>query len=1436
MVLSGIILLTSALCIYISTGAMNGFIVSKALDQANKLLNAKVTAGMTEGNPFTHLTLHNFSMAQGGREVLTIKDAEINLNLIRLLNKELVINKISVSNLNAHVWQNPDSTWNVQKLYVPTYTLPKSKPGTSSSFVFKIKKIECLKYSLSINSLDSLSYLPGKIEGEIALALLIQHGDMEVKMSKMTLQTTSPELNITNLAFDLKSDSVSYNWHNFLVNIPGTEIHSEGRYVPRQPEMSSAMLKIDTLDLENLHRFIPVIDLHGRPSLDLSAKGGKDKIQFSAELSEHSQNGHVDGWVKNLNADPSFSFKLDISNIDGAFWTGNPQYSSKLTGTLSASGKGFDYKTDSVQVTGNFPEITYQDKKLNNLSFSAFKEAENLNGNLETETWFGGILADIKIEDFLSSFHYSLHASTKAIDISKLGSPVKIPSSLNLNIDAKGEGWSPDLAKIDMTVHSSGSTIENKSIEEVSTSLHYQQGSYNVKYLRLNTPYFLLIGEGNGRLNGDHKIQFSFETKEFEGLMKVIGYQQYSLDGKIEGQFSGNTKHYLATADLDIPKFSVDKLTFKDLNGHFDMSKSKIFESTARLNASKVEMDSLTVKNLKADLNISLDDQLSMKLQVNSDSLRYSKEYIGAFAGLATLHSADSLTFETNLKLDSLAYYSLKTGAIELALKARIPLKQNKYDAIGSLHQLSDRFNPAPLQNYLKASLNDRITFNGSSNLLNLNSDSLNIKKLEASLSGFYNRNHFQGNLSAKTFQSTFYGIKMKESNLETAFSDKFFDNRFSFEFSDSVKGKINATVLVDSGIKIGLKHLEAQSPDHSWRSGSDSTTFDYRDGKLRINKFLLTTDQQKYFSVNGLYSMKGDENLRIRIQNMDLKQFYALTGGNVPLSGTGDATIDLLGTSGQPILDMKLTLNKLEIKERKIDQILGTLHYSHDTISIKGQMDVADQRMFEGDFKASYHLSLEETPGKPLPNAWLSSHLKLNQFDLSMLRPFIPYENIDYVGFLDSELKAEGTLDNFNVNGPLSLKDGILKIPDYGVNYERMHMKLDFQHDTIYIRDFKADAGAGSLQVTGTSSQQLQNGYQPKNLSLKIIGKQFKIVDSDRMQATINTNIDVKKENDNAVFSGNMDVIRSEANFDAFMEEYNKTKDSADPPMLIKAMEENNVLVSGFIKKDSVMVKQDANLLLYKNLKGSFNINVPGNMWVRGKDIGIEVKGDLQATKEGPHLVLFGNLEVKRGFYRMYGKRFDFKSGKITLTGEDEINPVLDFEVAYVFRDLEQKSRSLNLKISGRLKEPILAFDIDGKTLEEQDAISYLIFGSSVNELTQSQQSSMNYNVTGAATNLALNQMSSLFKDLIQSSLKLDVVEIAGDNNWSMGTVNVGKYLSKNLYVSYQYNFALDKQSKIIDPMKISMEYQFLSFMSLVATNQDPNSGFDLIFTRDFK
>jgi autotransporter translocation and assembly factor TamB len=421
-------------------------------------------------------------------------------------------------------------------------------------------------------------------------------------------------------------------------------------------------------------------------------------------------------------------------------------------------------------------------------------------------------------------------------------------------------------------------------------------------------------------------------------------------------------------------------------------------------------------------------------------------------------------------------------------------------------------------------------------------------------------------------------------------------------------------------------------------------------------------------------------------------------------------------------------------------------------------------------------------------------------------------------------------------VEGYIDWKDGKFYMPGYGILYDKVRMNAGIKNDSIFIKEFKAEAGAGSLQLSGYSRLDQQNNYAPKVISLRLIGKEFKVIDSDRLQATINTNITLKNEGGNPVFAGDLEVIRSEVNADAFISDYNKASDEADLPMLVKALESESRKKAKSLENDSIHKEMNPKLEFYNNLKGSFNITIPRNLWIRGKDMGIEVKGDLTARKEGANMVLFGTMEVKQGFYRFYGKRFDFKSGKLTLTGDEDINPILEFAVEYSFRDYEKNLKKLQMNITGRLKDPQIAFEMNGSKIDEQDAISYIVFGCSMSELSEGQESTLDISTSTIAKNVAFGQMSSVLQDAVQSSLKLDVVEIAGEDNWDAASVTVGKYINNNLYMSYQYTFALDKKTKIMEPQKISVEYQFFSFLSLKATNQSPNSGLDFIFKKEYK
>ena len=247
-------------------------------------------------------------------------------------------------------------------------------------------------------------------------------------------------------------------------------------------------------------------------------------------------------------------------------------------------------------------------------------------------------------------------------------------------------------------------------------------------------------------------------------------------------------------------------------------------------------------------------------------------------------------------------------------------------------------------------------------------------------------------------------------------------------------------------------------------------------------------------------------------------------------------------------------------------------------------------------------------------------------------------------------------------------------------------------------------------------------------------------------------------------------------------------------------------------------------------------DVDIPGNFWVRGKDMNFEMGGNLRAIVEGGQVDLFGSLDIRRGHYTVYGKRLVVNTGKIELTGGREVNPILDVEIGYVFRDPEKQLRNLTIGITGRALQPTIAFQIDAERIEEKDGISYLIFGKSMDELTQGEQSSVDYNLADIGKSLALGQLSGLVQGALQSSLGLDVVDIEGSDDWSTGSVTIGKYIARNLFLSYSRDFSMDRKSKISHPDNISLEYQIFKWLYLQAVSQGTNSGFDLIMQKKWK
>jgi autotransporter translocation and assembly factor TamB len=249
-------------------------------------------------------------------------------------------------------------------------------------------------------------------------------------------------------------------------------------------------------------------------------------------------------------------------------------------------------------------------------------------------------------------------------------------------------------------------------------------------------------------------------------------------------------------------------------------------------------------------------------------------------------------------------------------------------------------------------------------------------------------------------------------------------------------------------------------------------------------------------------------------------------------------------------------------------------------------------------------------------------------------------------------------------------------------------------------------------------------------------------------------------------------------------------------------------------------------------SLRGQFKVTIPRNTWLRSQDMNLEIgEGDIDLVKHGPNFEIFGPLKILRGQYNLYGRHFTILQGSLLFQGGAEYNPEISMQAQYVFRTSDREKKTLKLDISGKAFSPVVKFTLDDNAIEERDAIAYIVYGRSMDELTSGQKSDAGVAQTDLAKGAAANVLSNQLSQTLGSKLGLDVIDINSQGSLAAATMTVGKYLTNDLFMSYQRMIG-QAQGQDATPAVVTLEYELNKYLFLQLLQGDEKaSGFDFIF-----
>jgi translocation and assembly module TamB len=645
---------------------------------------------------------------------------------------------------------------------------------------------------------------------------------------------------------------------------------------------------------------------------------------------------------------------------------------------------------------------------------------------------------------------------------------------------------------------------------------------------------------------------------------------------------------------------------------------------------------------------------------------------------------------------------------------------------------------------------------------------------------------------------------------------------------SHDVGGRIQAFAHIDSAITITVPLFHALRSDASLASLTDTALARITEREIEIESFDLRADSYRLHA-DGKISFEDESRFDLQIRNGDLERILGLLGSSTHASGTLDADFSLRGSLSDPRLFSTLSVTDAISGEYHLGDLQADLLYADSLLSWNTSLYQPDGNRVTSSGFLPLILSEDSDAFRIPGDTPLRFLLAIDRFDVSTLNSIVDAaDRLD--GVLRADISIENTLNQPRFDGYMLLDSAAFLSTSPGLSYDQVRAHVLGEDEKLLLDDFHIRSGKGILTASGYLGRPTDLLHRSlRQAEVHVQAKRFVLVNDRNLEMTIDGDVRFTAADDSASLAGNMTILRSNFWLPAFFEQMRNRPSAGEIPLLVTATQKDD---------DPRPLVLDASAQpspkLLKNLGGTVRIDIPRNTWFRSPDINMEIQGKLDVDVRGDSLQLFGFVRVYRGTFLVYGKKFEVIEGQLDFRGGTSLIPSINAEVVYRFRGIGGQQEELLLRLWGNALSPEYRFLLNNERVDERNAMSYVLFGRSLDELSQDQRSSISQSTGDFAAGVAASFVAAQLSNTVGQSLGLDVIELTVKDSWQNTTFTVGKYLSDELYVRYTRKLESTNSNETAKD-EVALAYRFLPFLYFQVTQGTTKStGYDLIFRFD--
>lgn len=953
-------------------------------------------------------------------------------------------------------------------------------------------------------------------------------------------------------------------------------------------------------------------------------------------------------------------------------------------------------------------------------------------------------------------------------------------AKVNGTLELSGSGVSAETARLDCSGRFFDSTVLGYRVDSLLVSARYARGAADFRS-RLHAPF------GRSALSGR--------------IRGIPGQPDYALEGTIRG--------------FDLAVAAADTALKSDLNGRLSISGA-----------------GTGLDDLRADLSLDLSNSTMTGRRL--DSLFVAAKILNREIELKTL--------------------ALRTDGIDLAGHGRYALRDNSF-AVRSDVRVDDPGIPGGALPFDKIRAAGRISIdaagrpdslagNVESSLAHIVLDSIGVDSLSGS-AGF---EFVRGRPPSIASNWTAAGIRRADVRLDRlsaniALAGDSIAVHADLESGGRFRLRTESTALLSPlritlrSLDIDYRHLSLRQIEAPAHIAIDSTGY-------RVDRFMLASagggrGPESRIAVHGAYALRGDHDLHVAGEAIDISQILSVLDTSLAVTGTLSFRVDVAGDAERPAPVASVKIHDGSARGIEFDSLSTRAAYAGDSLDVAARIDFSEYAPLSVSGFVPIHLPPKNGAGFLLTDKPLFLQLTVDSMPLGLARLYMRTPIAKISGFAACSLSVHNTIADPRFSGNATIKCDQLQIPQYGIQYRDIGLYLSLDGNRVALDSLLIRRERGSIAASGFADWRAgETVGKLESLSIDIRAEKFYLARHKDYELEITGGARAAVAADSARLGGDITVNRSRLYLPVVTGRSKSTAatDPDDVSMLVAATRPKPGTDAPLPEDAAAMTRKRAAFTaneLYQRFRGTLTLRMPRNTWIVSPEMRMELEGSLDVVKKRPEPELFGSIRVVRGYYELYGRRFRIDEGELLFEGGSGVNPRLAIAARYQFRDPNRNQRQLVLAITGTAGAPELSFALDGAEISEGDAMAFILFGRSFDSLTSGQRGTVAKTGEdgGMASKIATGFLADQIEKKIGRTLELDVFEVKAQEDWGGGAFEVGKYLTSDLFVSYESGFGVTVDNEVV-PRKVTLEYELTpSLFFRLIEGDTRTSGFDLIF-----